>query len=149
MDGQFQRGWLLDAIWHLVLPVICISYGGFAFLAKLMRSSVLENLSADFARTARAKGLPENVVLFRHVLSNSLLPLITVAAYILPGMLGGSLIVETIFGINGMGRLMIEAIYMKDRELVMSETLVVGVLDADQPARRGSSLCGGRPTGEL
>ncbi|HTL28327.1 MAG TPA: ABC transporter permease [Tepidisphaeraceae bacterium] len=126
-DG-FQRGWLLDVLWHLVLPVICVSYSGFAFLAKLMRSSVLENLNADFARTARAKGLPENLVLFRHVLSNSLLPLITVAAYILPGMLSGALITEIIFSINGMGRLMVEAIMMKDREIVMSETLVVGII---------------------
>jgi peptide/nickel transport system permease protein len=127
-DGVFQRGWLLDAMWHLVLPVICLTYGGFAFLSKLMRSSILENLAADFARTARAKGLSERVVLYRHVLSNSLLPLITVAAGILPGLLGGSLIVEKIFSINGMGVLMIEAIYIKDRELVMSETLVVGVI---------------------
>jgi peptide/nickel transport system permease protein len=105
-----------------------VSYSGFAFLAKLMRSSVLENLNADFARTARAKGLPERQVLFRHVLSNSLLPLITVAAYILPGMLSGALITEVIFSINGMGRLMVDAIMMKDREIVMSETLVVGVI---------------------
>jgi peptide/nickel transport system permease protein len=128
VDGQFQRGWLLDALWHLVLPVFCISYGGFAFLARLMRASVLENLYSDFARTARAKGLADNVVLFRHVLSNSLLPLITVAAYILPGLLGGALITEYIFSINGMGRLMIEAIMMKDREIVMSETVVVGFI---------------------
>ncbi len=126
-DG-LQRGWLFDSMWHLVLPVICVSYAGFAFLAKLMRASVLENLNADFARTARAKGLPENQVLFRHVLSNSLLPLITVAAEILPGMLSGALITEVIFSINGMGRLMVDAIFMKDREIVMSETLIVGVI---------------------
>ncbi len=127
-DGTFHRGWLLDTLWHLALPVICLTYGGFAFLSKLMRASVLENLSADFARTARAKGLSERVVLMRHVLSNSLLPLITVATSILPGLLGGSLIVESIFSINGMGRLMLEAIYMKDRELVMSETLVIAFI---------------------
>lgn len=126
--GQFQRGWLLDTLWHLALPVLCLTYGGFAFLSKLMRAATLENLSADFARTARAKGLSEKAVLFRHVLSNSLLPLITVAASILPGLLGGSLIVETIFSLNGMGRLMIDAIYMKDRELVMAETLVIAIL---------------------
>jgi peptide/nickel transport system permease protein len=126
--GAFQRGWLLDMLWHLTLPIVCLTYGGFAFLSKLMRASVLENLSADFARTARAKGLSERAVLFRHVLSNSVLPLITVAAGILPGLLGGSLIVESIFSINGMGRLMIEAIYQKDRELVMSETFVIGVV---------------------
>jgi peptide/nickel transport system permease protein len=126
--GAFEPGYLLDMLWHLALPVICLTYGGFAFLSKLMRSSVLENLSADFARTARAKGLSENAVLFRHVLSNSLLPLITVAASILPGLLGGSLIVESIFSINGMGRLMLEAIKMKDQELVLSETCVVGLI---------------------
>jgi peptide/nickel transport system permease protein len=123
-----NRGWLLDMVWHLVLPIVCLTYGGFAFLSKLMRASVLENLSADYARTARAKGLSERVVLMRHVLSNSLLPLITVAAGVLPGLLGGSVVVETIFSINGMGRLIIEAINMKDRELVMSETYVITLI---------------------
>lgn len=127
-DGTFHRGWLLDTLWHLVLPVACLTYGGFAFLSKLMRASVLENLSADFARTARAKGLAENLVLMRHVLANSLLPLITVAAAILPSLLGGSLIVEKIFSINGMGVLMLEAIYQKDRELVMSVTFVISIV---------------------
>lgn len=127
-SGAFERGWLLDLLWHMVLPILCLTYGGFAFLSKLMRSSVLENLSADFARTARAKGLSEQVILYRHVLSNSVLPLITMAAGILPGLLGGSLIVEKIFSINGMGVLMLEAIYQKDRELVMSETFVIGII---------------------
>ena len=127
-NGAWNRGWLLDTVWHLTLPVICLTYGGFAFLSKLMRASVLENLYADFARTARAKGLSENVVLFRHVLANSVLPLITVAASILPGLLGGSLIVESIFSIEGMGKLMLEAIKMKDQELVLSETCVVAVV---------------------
>ncbi len=127
-DGTFVRGYLLDTLWHLALPVICLTYGGFAFLSKLMRASVLENLGADFARTARAKGLSERVVLLRHVLSNSLLPLITVAASILPGLLSGSLIVEYIFSIPGMGTLMISAIKMKDQELVMSVTFVISII---------------------
>jgi ABC-type dipeptide/oligopeptide/nickel transport system permease component len=127
-NGHFQVGWLGDMLWHLVLPVACLTYGGFAFLSKLMRASVLENLSSDFARTARAKGLKESAVLYRHVVSNSLLPMITVAAGILPGMLGGSVVVEKIFNIHGMGLLMLNAIYMKDRELVMSETLVIGII---------------------
>jgi microcin C transport system permease protein len=126
--GGFERGWLLDTMWHLVLPVACLTYGGFAFLTKLMRAAVLENLSADFARTARAKGLSERIVLYRHVLRNSILPLITVAAGILPGLLGGSLIVENIFSINGMGTLMIEGIRMRDRELILAQTLVVGFI---------------------
>jgi microcin C transport system permease protein len=127
-EAGFERGWLLDLAWHLVLPVLCLTYGGFAFLSKLMRASVLENINADYARTARAKGVPDRAVLFRHVLRNSLLPLITVAAAILPGLLGGSLIVETIFSINGMGRLMIEAIFARDREVVLATTLVIGAI---------------------
>jgi len=128
IGGHFQRGWLLDTLWHLVLPVVCLSYGGFAFLSKLMRAAMLENLAADFARTARAKGLKENVVVMRHVLRNSILPLITVGASVLPSLLGGALIVESIFSINGMGRLMIDAIFAKDQELVMSETYVIGIV---------------------
>ena len=124
----FSAGWVGDTVWHLALPVICMVASQLAFLSKLMRSSVLENITADFARTARAKGLSERVVLFRHVLRNSLLPLITVAATLLPSLLGGSLLVEKIFSIQGMGTLMLEATYQKDRELVMSQTLVVGFI---------------------
>ena len=99
---EWTRGFLADRLWHLVLPVLCLSYGGFAFLSKLMRTSMLENLLSDFARTARAKGVPEDEVLWRHVFRNGLLPLITVSAGILPALLGGSVIVETIFSIDGM-----------------------------------------------
>src|SRR5690606_33528409 len=127
-EAGWQRGWLLDAAWHLVLPVICLTYGGFAFLSKLMRAAMLENLAADFVRTARAKGVQERVVLFRHVLRNSILPLITVAAGLLPGLLGGSIVIEQIFSINGMGRLMIEAINQRDRELVLSITFVISLI---------------------
>jgi microcin C transport system permease protein len=126
--GQFERGWLLDRLWHLAAPVICMTYGGFAFLAKLMRSSVLENLSMDFVRTARAKGVDEKGVLFRHVLRNSVLPLITVAAGILPGLLGGSIVVESIFSLNGMGKMSIEAINVRDSEVVLSTTLVISLI---------------------
>lgn len=128
--ATFQRGWLLDTAWHLVLPVACMTYGGFAFLSKLMRASVLESLSADFVRTARAKGVSERVLLFRHVLRNSVLPLITVAAGLLPSLLGGSLIIESIFSINGMGKLMIDAIGMRDRELVLSEAFVISLISS-------------------
>jgi microcin C transport system permease protein len=124
----FERGWLLDTAWHLVLPVICLSYAGFAFLSKLTRASILDNLGSDYARTARAKGVDDRGILFRHVLSNSLLPLITVGAGILPGLLGGSVIVETIFSIPGMGQLSVEAVKLADREMVMALTLLAGVL---------------------
>lgn len=124
----WQHGYLLDVLWHLFLPVICLTYTGFAFLTKLTRSAVLENLQADYARTARAKGASETRVLWQHVFRNSLLPLITVAASILPGMLVGSVIVESIFSIDGMGRLVVEAVQLRDREVVLSITLITALL---------------------
>ncbi len=123
-----QGGYLFDRAWHLVLPVIALSYGGLAFLAKLTRSSLLENLAADYARTARAKGVDEETVLWRHVFRNSLLPLITVSATLLPSLLAGSVIIESIFSIDGMGKLAVEAVQTRDRELVLSVTLISGLL---------------------
>lgn len=127
-DAGFERGWLLDTLWHMVLPVACMAYAGFAFLSKLTRSAVLENLRSDFVRTARAKGASERDVLWVHTFRNSLLPLITVVVSIIPGMLAGSVIVETIFSIDGMGKLYIQAIKLQDQELVMAITVLGGVL---------------------
>lgn len=126
-DG-FERGWLLDAIWHLILPVVCLTYTGFAVMSKVMRGAVLDALASDYVRTARAKGLPGRVVLWRHAFRNSLLPLITMAASIIPALFVGSVVVETFFSINGMGRLAVQAAFEKDRELVMATTLLAGLL---------------------
>lgn len=128
VNGQLQRGWLLDRGWHLVLPLLCLGYTQLAVLSKLARGAVLENVMADYARTARAKGVAEKDVLYRHVFRNSLIPLITVAAHILPAMLSGSVVVETIFGINGMGRLGVNAVFEKDPELVLSIAMISGML---------------------
>jgi ABC-type dipeptide/oligopeptide/nickel transport system permease component len=127
-SGGFHRGWLLDTIWHMVLPVICITYGNFAVLSKLTRASLLDSLSQDFVRTARAKGLAENAVVYRHAFPNSLTPLITVAAYILPNLIVGTLIAETLFGVRGMGLLTYDAIDSRDRELLLSSTLIISIL---------------------
>jgi peptide/nickel transport system permease protein len=124
----FERGWLLDTAWHLVLPIVCLSYGSFAYVSRLTRGSLLETLGADFVRTARAKGVPERAVLYRHAFRNSLMPLITVAANILPGILSGAVIIETIFGLPGMGRLTVEAASMTDREAMMALTLIFALL---------------------
>ncbi len=124
----FERGWLLDALWHLVLPVLCMTYGGFAVMSKVMRGAMLENLSADFVRTARAKGVSERRVLWQHAFRNSVLPLITMVSSILPALFVGAFVVETIFSINGMGKLGVDAAFQKDRELVMATTLMGGVL---------------------
>ena len=127
-EGGFERGYLLDTAWHLVLPVICLSYGTFAYYSKLTRTSLLETLGADFVRTARAKGLKDRVVLYRHAFRNSLLPLITVAAQMLPVLVTGSVVVEFIFGINGMGRLLIFSLKANDRELFLSASVIVLLL---------------------
>jgi ABC-type dipeptide/oligopeptide/nickel transport system permease component len=89
---------------------------------------VLENMRADYVRTARAKGVGERDVLFRHVFANSLIPLITQAAYILPALIAGSVVVETIFSVPGMGKLLVDAIKASDRELFLSITLCAGLL---------------------
>lgn len=127
-SGGFERGWLLDAVWHLALPVACMTYGGFAVMSKVMRGAMLENLSADYVRTARAKGLSERFVLWRHAFRNSLLPMITIISGVLPALFVGTVVVETIFSLNGMGKLGIEAAFAKDREVLMATTLMGGVL---------------------
>ena len=127
-DAGFERGYLLDTLWHLVLPVAILTYGGFAVTAKVMRGAVLDSLSADYVRTARAKGLAPRTVLWRHAFRNSVLPLVTLASSLLPALLGGSVVVETIFSIEGMGKLAVDAAFQKDREVVMAVTLIGGVL---------------------
>jgi peptide/nickel transport system permease protein len=103
-------------------------YGGLAYLAKMGRASLLENLRADYVRTARAKGLPERRVVYHHALRNSLLPMITTMVLTLPGLIGGSVIVETIFSIQGTGILLVGASQSMDLALIMAETLLYGVL---------------------
>jgi len=124
----FSRGWLLDALWHLVLPIVTLTYASFAFTSKLTRGSMLENISADYVRTARAKGVSSNAVLYRHVFRNALLPLITYCGLLIPSLIGGSIIVEKLFDIPGMGKLDVDAVFNKDRELVLSTTLVASLL---------------------
>jgi len=120
--------YLADLLWHAALPVACLVYGGFAYLARLGRASLLENLRADYVRTARAKGLSERRVVYHHALRNSLLPMITTMVLTLPGLLGGSVIVETVFSIQGMGILFVGAAQAYDLAVIMAETLLYGVL---------------------
>jgi peptide/nickel transport system permease protein len=110
----------LDRLWHLCLPVITLSYAGFAGLSRFMRSSMLENIRQDFVQTARAKGLAERVVIYKHVLRNSLIPIVTIMASILPGLISGSVIIETIFSIPGLGQLSYEAVLARDYPIIMA-----------------------------
>lgn len=117
-----------DVVWHLVLPVLCMTYGSFAALSRYMRSGLLGVIHSDYVRTARAKGLPERDVIFTHAVRNGLLPVITLLAGLLPAILGGSVIVEVIFDIPGMGRWLIESIYQRDYNVIMSVQLVSTLL---------------------
>jgi peptide/nickel transport system permease protein len=103
-----------------VLPVICLSYGGFAALSRYSRSGMLDVLGQDFIRTARAKGVAEHLVLFRHALRNAMIILITIFAGLLPGLVAGSIIIEYVFSINGMGTLSLLALNSRDYPLQMA-----------------------------
>lgn len=129
VEGRWQRGYILDTLWHLVLPVACLVYTGFAILSKQTRAAMLENFNADYVRTAKAKGVSHKDVVFRHVFRNSLLPIITMFVSIFPAMLGGSVVIERIFSVPGMGSLIIDAIGLRDRELLMANALIVGLVN--------------------
>ena len=117
-----------DIGWHMVLPVICMSYGSLAYLSRYMRAGLLDVIRSDYIRTARAKGLTEKVVILKHALRNGLLPILTILASLLPALLGGSIIIEYIFGIPGLGQWMIEAIYNRDYNVIMAEQLISTIL---------------------
>src|SRR5215467_7241764 len=133
------RWWqqLGDQAWHLVLPITCLTYYTLAVLSRYMRVGMLEVIRQDFIRTARAKGLPEHLVVFRHALRNSLIPIITLMADLLPALIGGSIVIETLFSIPGMGALSYDAVFSRDYPLVMaiftlsSFLTLLGILLAD------------------
>jgi peptide/nickel transport system permease protein len=117
-----------DQAWHLFLPVVLLSYDGFAGLSRYMRSGMLEVMGQDYVQVARAKGLPERIVILKHVLRNSLIPQVTILASILPGLIGGSVIIETIFSIPGLGQLGYESVLARDYPTVMALFTVSAVL---------------------
>ncbi len=111
--------WLGDRLWHMVLPLFCLTYGGLAILSRYMRAGMLDTIRQDYIRTARAYGFSERVVIFRYAMRNSLIPIITLLGTLLPAMIGGSVIIETIFSIPGMGRLAFQAVLNRDYPLIM------------------------------
>jgi peptide/nickel transport system permease protein len=121
-------GRIADVLWHVALPLACMTYGSLAALSRYMRAGLLDVLQADFIRTARAKGLSERVVIGKHALRNGLLPIITLLAGLLPAVLGGSVIVEVIFGIPGMGQWIVDSIYQRDYNVILAVQLFSTVL---------------------
>ncbi len=124
-------------IYHAILPVFCLTLGSYAYLSRQMRGAMLDVLRQDYIRTARAKGLSEKMVVFKHALRNSLIPIITIAATILPALIGGSVIIEKIFNISGMGFLAFDSILHRDYNIIMailylsSVLTLLGILIAD------------------
>jgi len=120
--------WLKDRVWHMVLPVTVLSVGSFAVISRYMRSGMIEVLRQDYIRTARAYGFSERVVVWKYAMRNSLIPIITLLGTLLPAMIGGSIIVETIFSIPGMGRLAFEAVLSRDYPLIMGNVTIAALL---------------------
>jgi peptide/nickel transport system permease protein len=118
---------LWDFLKHLILPVTIAAFGGLAGLSRYMRSNMLEVIRQDYITTARAKGLPERTVIYKHALRNAMLPVITLLGLSVPGLIGGSVIFETIFSIPGMGQLFYMAVMSRDYPVVMG-ILVIGAV---------------------
>ncbi|MDP2921123.1 MAG: ABC transporter permease [Candidatus Omnitrophota bacterium] len=123
--GFFEK--IIDMSKHLALPVLVSAFGGLAGISRYMRSSMLNVLKQDYIRTARAKGLREKDVLYRHALKNALLPIVTILGLSVPGLIGGSVIFESIFSIPGMGRLFYESVMSRDYPVIMG-VLVIGAV---------------------
>ena len=127
-DQMSWAGQLLDYARHLFLPVLISGFAGLAGMSRYMRGNMLEVIQQDYITTARAKGLPESTVIYRHALRNALMPVITILGLSLPSLIGGSVIFESIFAIPGMGKLFFEAVMARDYPLVMGGLVIGAVL---------------------
>jgi peptide/nickel transport system permease protein len=120
--------WLVDRAWHLVLPVFCLSYASLSVLSRYARAGMIEVVRQDYIRTARAYGFKERTVIYKYALRNSLIPILTLLGLILPFMIGGSVIIESIFSIPGMGRLAFEAILSRDYPVIMGVLTITALM---------------------
>ena len=118
----------MDRVWHLVIPSLMSALGGMAILSRYVRSQMLEVIGQDYVRTARAKGAEEDTVIYRHALRNALLPFVTMFGFLLPGLIGGSVIFEQIFAWPGLGRLGYEAILARDFPVILTLNFIAAVL---------------------
>jgi peptide/nickel transport system permease protein len=121
-------GYWLDRARHMVLPTICLTYGSLAFLSRFVRGATLEVIRQDYVRTARAKGLDEDRVVYTHVFRNTLIPVLTLLGMLLPTLISGSIILEAIFSWPGIGALFYESVLARDYPTVMGLSFVTAVL---------------------
>ena len=128
---SINLGWFSPTGWgdpdQIVLPVIALGTAGAAIIARMTRSSMLDVISQDYIRTARAKGVKERVVIFRHALKNAMIPVVTVIGLQFGYFLAGSVLTESVFAINGLGRLIIDSILQRDFPVVQGAILVIAV----------------------
>lgn len=126
LTGNFKL--IRDAIWHLILPAMAVGTISLAVIARMTRSSLLDVLGQDYIRTARAKGLKENLVITKHALRNSLVPIVTIIGIQTGGLLSGAVLTETIFSLPGVGSKMVEAILGRDYPVVQGFAVVIAVI---------------------
>lgn len=124
--GTFGRA--VDTLKHLALPIAVYTYGSFAYLSRQMRGSMIETISQDYIRTARAKGLSERVVVLKHALRNSAIPILTLLASVLPVLIGGSIIIETVFDIPGVGSYAFTGLQLREYNVIMATVLFSSLL---------------------
>jgi peptide/nickel transport system permease protein len=125
LGGEFS---ILDRLHHLILPAIVLAAADLAGLVRYTRSSMLEVLQQDYIRTARAKGLSERTVVYRHGLRNGLIPIVTIIGLMLPTFVGGAVIVESLFSWPGIGKMFIDAVFERDYPVIMGITMLGAVL---------------------
>jgi len=127
LNNHGNATWSLDRLQHIALPVATLSIVSFALYSRYMRASMLDVINSDYVRTARAKGLPERLVVMRHVVRNALIPIVTVAALNFGALLGGAIVTETIFTLDGMGYYFIQKLGQNDVYAVMGYLVVTSV----------------------
>ena len=126
-SGVTSSTWSLDRLQHIGLPVITLTVVSFALYSRYMRASMLDVINSDYVRTARAKGLPERLVIFRHVFRNALIPIVTVSALQFGALLAGAIVTETIFTLDGMGYFFIQRLQAADVYSVMAYLMIVAI----------------------
>jgi peptide/nickel transport system permease protein len=128
LNNHGNSTWSFDRLQHIALPVATLSIVSFALYSRYMRASMLDVINSDYVRTARAKGLPERLVVMRHVVRNALIPIVTVAALNFGALLGGAIVTETVFTLDGMGYYFIQKLGQEDVYAVMGYLIVTSVL---------------------
>jgi peptide/nickel transport system permease protein len=128
LNGRGHATWSFDRLQHIALPVLSLAVLNFAIYSRFMRASMLDVINADYVRTARAKGLPESRVVMRHVFRNALIPIVTVAALNFGALLGGAIVTETVFTLDGIGYYFVQKLGQLDLYAVMAYLVVTSVI---------------------